>query len=77
MYADRQLSTVRRSNANQEGHFVDDTTRESQQKNDEGRQEYVAPKVVDYGSLQELTARHTSSGSTDVPRGSPGPQVFS
>jgi hypothetical protein len=39
--------------------------------------EYVKPEVKDYGDLRELTASTVSSGATDVPKGTPGPQVFS
>ena len=39
--------------------------------------EYTKPKIRDYGDLKELTASVTTSGTTDVPKGTPGPNVFS
>ncbi len=39
--------------------------------------EYVKPKISDYGDLQELTAANARGGTTDVPKGSPAPNVFS
>lgn len=39
--------------------------------------EYSRPEISDYGDLQELTANNTTSGVTDVPIKTPGPQVFS
>jgi hypothetical protein len=50
--------------------------RENKQIPETERKEYTKPEVADYGDLQELTASHHNSGLTDVPRGSPGPQVF-
>lgn len=44
---------------------------------DEAKTGYVKPKVTDYGDLQELTAAAISGSITDVPRGTPGPAVFS
>jgi hypothetical protein len=39
--------------------------------------EYVKPTVVDYGSLQALTAASVNGSITDVPQGSPCCNVFS
>jgi hypothetical protein len=49
-------------------------TVEKQQPQDK---EYTKPEIADYGDLQELTANRTTSGVTDVPKGTPGPNVFS
>jgi hypothetical protein len=38
--------------------------------------EYSAPAISDYGDLQELTAKNKTGGQTDVPFGTPGPNVF-
>jgi hypothetical protein len=34
--------------------------------------EYVAPTIVDYGDISQITASRTSSGATDVGFGTPG-----
>jgi hypothetical protein len=39
--------------------------------------EYVMPEVRDYGDLRELTAARPTGGHTDVPLGTPAPNVFS
>jgi hypothetical protein len=39
--------------------------------------EYTRPEVKDYGTLRELTAAAATGGSTDVPKGTPLPNVFS
>jgi hypothetical protein len=39
--------------------------------------EYVKPEVRDYGDLRELTAARPTGGHTDVPLGTPAPNVFS
>jgi hypothetical protein len=39
--------------------------------------EYEKPQIRDYGELRELTASLTTVGTTDVPKGTPGPIVFS
>jgi hypothetical protein len=39
--------------------------------------EYEKPEIKDYGDLRELTASAKTAGVTDVPRRTPGPQVFS
>jgi hypothetical protein len=33
--------------------------------------EYVAPMIVDYGDIVEITAQNTTGGHTDVPLGGP------
>lgn len=45
---------------------------------EETRSEYVAPEVVDYGELRELTAGTSTGATTDVPLGfvSPNHHVF-
>lgn len=44
----------------------------------ETRDEYVAPEVVDYGELRELTAGTSTGFTTDVPIGfhTPSHNVF-
>ena len=44
---------------------------------DRGKPEYTKPEIRDYGELRELTAANASGAHTDVPKGSPGPNVFS
>jgi hypothetical protein len=44
---------------------------------DKPKTEYKKPEVHDYGSLQDLTAASAAGGVTDVPKGTPGPNVFS
>jgi len=39
--------------------------------------DYKKPEIRDYGELRQLTASHTTHGVTDVPKGTPGPVVFS
>jgi len=39
--------------------------------------EYVAPAIVDYGDIVEITASHTTHGATDVPQNTVGTIVFS
>jgi hypothetical protein len=39
--------------------------------------EYVKPEVRDYGDLRELTAARPAGSHTDVPLGTPAPNVFS
>jgi len=39
--------------------------------------EYVAPAIVDYGDIVEITAAAASGGHTDVPINTNGPDVFS
>jgi hypothetical protein len=42
--------------------------------------EYQRPEVFDYGDLAEVTQTHTTSGYTDVPKGTlggPGSPIFS
>jgi hypothetical protein len=38
--------------------------------------EYKKPEIRDYGELRELTAANASGTITDVPKGSPAPNVF-
>ena len=44
---------------------------------DKTKPEYTKPEIRDYGELRELTAANAHGGHTDVPKGSPGPNVFS
>jgi hypothetical protein len=46
-------------------------------KTEETKIEYTKPEVRDYGKLRELTLTQTTSGTTDVPIGTFGTQVFS
>jgi len=39
--------------------------------------EYKRPEVADYGDLAKMTQTSTTSGYTDVPKGTRGPKVFS
>jgi hypothetical protein len=39
--------------------------------------EYTKPEISDYGDLQSLAASTRNAGVTDVPKGTPGPTVFS
>ena len=39
--------------------------------------QYQKPEIRDYGELRQLTAAFASGHVTDVPKGSPAPNVFS
>lgn len=46
-------------------------------ENEQKEPKYEKPEIKDYGDLRELTQIQATGTHTDVPKGFPGPNVFS